>query len=70
MGAGSAGAVIANRLSDITTTKVLLLEAGGFESNFSDIPRLSPYLQGLEYNWNHNTTPQESACQGTFIILL
>ncbi|XP_031341290.1 glucose dehydrogenase [FAD, quinone]-like [Photinus pyralis] len=64
VGAGYAGSVIAARLSENPSNSVLLLEAGGFESNFSDIPRMSEYLRGLEYNWNFQTTQQTSSCLG------
>ncbi|KAF5294458.1 hypothetical protein FQR65_LT01584 [Abscondita terminalis] len=64
VGSGSAGAVVANRLSEIKEWNVLLLEAGGDENNFTDIPRMHLYLQGLEYNWNFNTTVQKKSCQG------
>ncbi|KAF2888523.1 hypothetical protein ILUMI_17650 [Ignelater luminosus] len=66
VGAGSAGAVIANRLSEIYKNKILLLEAGGHESDFSDIPRMNIFLQGLEFNWNYNSTPQTTSCLGMF----
>ncbi|XP_031341078.1 glucose dehydrogenase [FAD, quinone]-like [Photinus pyralis] len=66
IGAGSAGAVVANRLSEDAFTKVLLLEAGGQQSNFSDIPAMAFYLQGLEYNWNYFSTPQTTSCLGMY----
>lgn len=64
VGAGSAGCVLANRLSENPQNKVLLIEAGGRESNFSDIPGLFIYLQGLQYNWNYVTTKQTTSCLG------
>lgn len=41
VGGGSAGAVVASRLSEIEKWSVLLLEAGGDENEVSDIPTLS-----------------------------
>lgn len=45
IGGGSAGAVIANRLSEDCTKTVLLLEAGGNENTLSSIPLLAANLQ-------------------------
>lgn len=60
VGAGSAGCVLANRLSGDGRHSVLLLEAGG--SDRSLLFR-TPLLAGLAYwhrptNWNYLTTPQ------------
>ncbi|KAF5303560.1 hypothetical protein FQR65_LT08161 [Abscondita terminalis] len=66
VGAGSAGSVIANRLTENARVSVLLLEAGGDESDFTDIPSMNVYSMSLDYNWNYNTTPQTTACLGMF----
>ncbi|KAF5285315.1 hypothetical protein FQA39_LY04414 [Lamprigera yunnana] len=64
VGGGSAGAVIANRLSEDPTVSVLLLEAGGYETNFTDIPKYALSVQALEYNWNYHSVPQTTCCLG------
>ncbi|CAG9838699.1 unnamed protein product [Diabrotica balteata] len=64
VGAGAAGSVLANRLSEISSWKILLLEAGGKTNNFSDIPLFSDYLRKSEMNWGYYTSPQTRSCQG------
>ncbi|XP_061391337.1 glucose dehydrogenase [FAD, quinone] [Musca vetustissima] len=57
IGGGSAGAVVANRLSEIKNWTVLLLEAGGDENEISDVPTLAGFLQLTEMDWKYQTTP-------------
>jgi len=65
VGAGSAGAVLANRLSEEKNWNVLLLEAGGQESEISDVPSLAAYLQLGKMDWQYKTEPQPGrACLG------
>ncbi|RWS28143.1 glucose dehydrogenase (acceptor)-like protein 3 [Leptotrombidium deliense] len=64
VGGGSAGAVMANRLSENPFWKVLLLEAGGSESILSDIPIAAATLQQTPLDWAYQTEPQEAACFG------
>ena len=65
IGAGSAGAVIANRLTEVTDWNVLLLEAGDDESIAGQIPILAAALQLTKYDWQYETTVQSSgACAG------
>lgn len=64
VGAGSAGAVVANRLSEDSKVKVLLLEAGGSENIFSDIPIAAATLQMTPIDWAYQTEPQEASCFG------
>uniref|UniRef100_A0A0P5GQM6 Glucose dehydrogenase (FAD, quinone) n=1 Tax=Daphnia magna TaxID=35525 RepID=A0A0P5GQM6_9CRUS len=62
VGAGSAGAVVASRLSEITGWTVLLLEAGGLETITSDIPGLAKFLQLTDIDWQYQTEPQPGQC--------
>ncbi|GJQ78192.1 hypothetical protein Trydic_g2522 [Trypoxylus dichotomus] len=62
IGSGSAGAVVASRLSEITGWKILLLEAGGHETEISDVPLLSLYLHKSRLDWGYLTEPQPTAC--------
>ncbi|XP_018572222.1 glucose dehydrogenase [FAD, quinone]-like [Anoplophora glabripennis] len=63
IGAGSAGTLLANRLTEIGEWKVLLLEAGGEENDFSDIPGMNFELYSSDMNWGYLTTPQKKGCQ-------
>lgn len=45
--------VIAARLSEIADWKVLLLEAGGHETEISDVPLLSLYLHKSKLDWKY-----------------
>lgn len=63
VGAGSAGSVMANRLTENKKWKVLLLEVGPQETELTDVPVLSLYLHGSKYDWKYKTEPQDSACQ-------
>ena len=55
IGAGSAGAVIANRLTEIDEWKILLLEAGGDESFLGQVPAMAADLQRTEQDWQFKT---------------
>ncbi len=59
VGAGSAGAVIANRLSENADSKVLVLEAGGTEVPESvHNPSLWYTLLGSDIDWKYQSVPQ------------
>jgi len=60
IGAGSAGCVLANRLSADPNNKVLLVEAGGPDKNmFIHIPAGCPKLHKSKVDWGFETEPQE-----------
>lgn len=60
IGAGSAGCVLANRLSADPANKVLLLEAGKKDSSpFIHMPAgIGQLIQGTAYNWAFDTAPE------------
>ena len=62
VGGGSAGCVIARRLSDDGFTKVALIEAGGTPSILTSIPALAAFFQLSPYDWAYSTVPQQNAC--------
>ncbi|KAJ2941162.1 hypothetical protein O0L34_g10396 [Tuta absoluta] len=53
VGAGSAGAIVASRLSEYPQWKVLLVEAGGNPPLASVVPSLFYTLVGSEYDWKY-----------------
>lgn len=59
LGAGSAGSVIASRLSEDASCRVVLIEAGHWpdDPDIAD-PLKWPALQGRDYDWAYRTTAQ------------
>lgn len=62
IGGGSAGAVLANRLSENKNRTVLLLEAGVDETVLSDVPLAFPLLQRTFMDWDFKTEPSSNYC--------
>ncbi|MGL4963315.1 MAG: GMC family oxidoreductase [Inquilinus sp.] len=59
IGAGSAGSVVAARLSEDPTLSVSLIEAGAMPSDPDiAVPAQWPFLQGRAYDWAYRTVPQ------------
>jgi len=67
VGAGSAGCVLANRLSADPHRKVLVLEAGRAAPRASDIPSDWPTMFNTAVDWGYCTEPQ-AGCRGRRIF--
>ncbi|XP_063922039.1 glucose dehydrogenase [FAD, quinone]-like [Zophobas morio] len=64
VGAGTAGCILATRLSEIAKISILLLEAGGEENDFNQILAMWPYNLFSDFNWGYFSTPQKRSCLG------
>ncbi|XP_062603375.1 alcohol dehydrogenase [acceptor]-like [Saccostrea cucullata] len=66
VGAGSAGCVLANRLSEDLGSSVLIVEAGGSENenDIMHIPITAGGLQKTKQDWAFRTVPQKNALKG------
>ena len=62
VGAGSAGSVLANRLSENKQNKVLILEAGGNDSSFwIRMPiGYGKIYYDTRFNWKFETEPEQN----------
>ncbi|KAJ8727999.1 hypothetical protein PYW08_016384 [Mythimna loreyi] len=56
VGAGTAGSVLANRLSEVPDWNILLIEAGDDAPIEADVPGLYPALSGSRFDWAYKTT--------------
>ena len=63
VGGGTAGCVLARRLSEDPHSKVLVLEAGGEETAMwiAEMPLAAQELQRTGFDWQFITTPQHQA---------
>lgn len=64
VGSGSAGAVVANRLTEISDWNILLLEAGGNPPISTEFPQLLFTIQKTSADWQYETVPQKFGCLG------
>lgn len=62
VGSGTAGSLIAHRLSKETNYTFVVLEAGGRGHPLHSIPAISPLLHQSTFDWQYETVPQENAC--------
>ncbi|CAH1107817.1 unnamed protein product [Psylliodes chrysocephalus] len=62
VGSGSAGSVVANKLSENKDWRVLVLEAGGYPSATSDVPGLLFSLETTNEDWQYKTEPTSTSC--------
>lgn len=62
VGAGTAGCVLANRLTENQEWRVLLIEAGDREHFYMDIPLVTNLLQYTNLNWDYETIPGKDSC--------
>ncbi|CAN7975299.1 unnamed protein product, partial [Ixodes persulcatus] len=62
VGGGSAGALLANRLSSRPELRVLLVEAGGVENTLTDVPLMASLNLRGPLDWDFWTEPQRNAC--------
>ncbi|KAL5010160.1 hypothetical protein ScPMuIL_012465 [Solemya velum] len=66
VGSGSAGSVVAARLSEEPNISVLLLEAGDFEGDnpLVTMPMLAALQHGEKLDWGYYTVPQKYSSKG------
>lgn len=64
VGGGSAGAVVAGRLSEVPHWRVLLIEAGIDEPTGTQVPSMFLNFIGSSIDWGFTTEPEELACLG------
>ncbi|XP_022902933.1 glucose dehydrogenase [FAD, quinone]-like [Onthophagus taurus] len=62
VGGGSAGSVVASRLSEIPEWRVLLIEAGMDEPTGTQVPSMFLNFLGSSIDWGFQTEPEEEAC--------
>ncbi|CAG9791671.1 unnamed protein product [Diatraea saccharalis] len=64
IGGGSAGSVVASRLSEVPHWKVLLVEAGFDEPTGAQVPSMFLNFIGSSIDWGYSTEPEPAACLG------
>jgi glucose dehydrogenase (acceptor) len=62
VGGGTAGSIMAARLSEISEWNILLIEAGPDETYLSDVPLIFPTLQQSDLDWKFQTEKSDKYC--------
>lgn len=62
VGGGTAGCVIANRLSEIKDWNILVIEAGKPESTPNFIPGMAGFLIKSTYDWGYLSEQSPGSC--------
>ncbi|XP_063697530.1 glucose dehydrogenase [FAD, quinone]-like [Culicoides brevitarsis] len=66
VGAGTAGSIVANRLSENPKWKILLIEAGGDPPVEEQVPAyMFQVINNLNYTWRYKTEVSDHACLGS-----
>lgn len=63
VGGGSGGSVVASRLSEEPSWKVLLIEDGGSDNKYADVPYLYLSLDRTLLSKHYWTVPQATVCK-------
>ncbi|XP_074601782.1 glucose dehydrogenase [FAD, quinone]-like [Brevipalpus obovatus] len=64
VGGGTAGSILALRLSEDSTKSVLVLEAGSYEDGFGIVPLASLLLPKTKRDWQYKSEPEKYAAYG------
>lgn len=64
VGGGTAGSILAHRLTEVEDWNVLLVEAGEDPAPISDVPSLFVLMFGREQDYGYEVEPQENCCLG------
>ncbi|KAK9754153.1 GMC oxidoreductase [Popillia japonica] len=64
VGSGTAGSVVANRLSEIRHWKILLIEVGPEPTKLNDVPGFGTYFLFTDYNYGFLMERQHDMCLG------
>ncbi|VVD00751.1 unnamed protein product [Leptidea sinapis] len=64
VGGGSGGSVVAARLAEVPSWRVLLIEAGFDEPTGTQVPSMFLNFIGSSIDWGYHTEPEPAACLG------